>query len=264
MTKYKFTVMDALREYLFRKSKKPEISYKKVGNDLYRVNIGNTEVYWIDEKNMYEIKHLYAETFFEHWRNNHVFEYKECKIEAGMNVLDAGCCEGFFSIFALRKKARKVVAVEPLPQLCLALKNTFCAEISGDKVILINALLGREQGEGFIDVNSEMICASSENKTRNGQGVKKTTIDELVKGNVVDRFDFIKMDIEGGEMEAVIGAKETLLTQKPKLAIAVYHGYENAMLVKKQILSIRNDYKVSFRGKYCYEKPPRPYMLYAF
>jgi FkbM family methyltransferase len=53
--------------------------------------------------------------------------------------------------------------------------------------------------------------------------VAVTAIDALVVEQHLSRVDFIKMDIEGGEMDALRGAKETLTRFTPRLAICVYH-----------------------------------------
>lgn len=50
--------------------------------------------------------------------------------------------------------------------------------------------------------------------------IKTISIDEMVEE---DNVTFIKMDIEGAEMEALIGAMRTIERCKPKLAISVYH-----------------------------------------
>ena len=48
-----------------------------------------------------------------------------------------------------------------------------------------------------------------------------TTIDSLVEELRLGRVDFIKMDIEGAEQRALVGARTTLTTWRPRLAIAV-------------------------------------------
>lgn len=71
----------------------------------------------------------------------------------------------------------------------------------------------------------------------------------------VDRLDdmlnepvsFIKMDIEGSELPAIEGAKETILLNHPRLAISVYHNAGDFWQIPKKILDIRNDYQIYLR-----------------
>ena len=53
--------------------------------------------------------------------------------------------------------------------------------------------------------------------------VPLTTIDKLVAELKLERVDFIKMDIEGAEMDAILGAKQLIRAYQPALAISVYH-----------------------------------------
>ncbi|GIP35608.1 FkbM family methyltransferase [Paenibacillus sp. J2TS4] len=48
-----------------------------------------------------------------------------------------------------------------------------------------------------------------------------TSIDEILNG---DPVTFIKMDIEGAELEALKGAQDSIRKYRPKLAICVYHN----------------------------------------
>ena len=50
--------------------------------------------------------------------------------------------------------------------------------------------------------------------------IETISIDEMLDGQ---RASYIKMDIEGAEMEALQGAHDTINKFRPKLAISVYH-----------------------------------------
>jgi FkbM family methyltransferase len=58
---------------------------------------------------------------------------------------------------------------------------------------------------------------------------------------------FIKMDIEGAEKEALLGAADILKRVKPKLAICAYHKPEDIYVLPKTILDIRDDYRFTLR-----------------
>jgi FkbM family methyltransferase len=60
------------------------------------------------------------------------------------------------------------------------------------------------------------------------------------------KIDFIKLDIEGAEVKALQGAKELIIRDKPKLAIACYHLLEHYWEIPHFILSLDSSYKIGF------------------
>ena len=75
------------------------------------------------------------------------------------------------------------------------------------------------------------------------QSVELDTIDNIVK----ERVDYIKLDIEGAEQNAIDGAKETIKKYKPILAICIYHKAEDWYTIPKKVLAIESEYKIYLR-----------------
>ena len=78
--------------------------------------------------------------------------------------------------------------------------------------------------------------------------------------NYEDLPTFIKMDIEGSERQALIGAKKIIKQKKPKLAICAYHKVDDLYVLPQTILSIREDYRFFLRQ---YENGEYDTVLYA-
>jgi hypothetical protein len=72
--------------------------------------------------------------------------------------------------------------------------------------------------------------------------VPVTTIDKLVAQLGLPRVDFIKMDIEGSELQALAGAPQTIARFIPKLAIASYHKPEDPVRIPKLVESLNPRY----------------------
>lgn len=60
------------------------------------------------------------------------------------------------------------------------------------------------------------------------------------------KIDFIKLDVEGAELKAILGSKHTLIRDKPILAIACYHLIEHYWEIPNLIISINKNYKIGF------------------
>lgn len=58
---------------------------------------------------------------------------------------------------------------------------------------------------------------------------------------------FIKMDIEGAEIEAILGARKSIEKGKPKLAICLYHRPEDIFKIPLLVHRINSSYKMYIR-----------------
>jgi FkbM family methyltransferase len=71
----------------------------------------------------------------------------------------------------------------------------------------------------------------------NASGLPMVKIDSLVANDIIDKIDFIKLDVEGSEVDALLGAQRSISIFQPKMAISVYHKpddlFEIPLLISK-------------------------------
>lgn len=70
--------------------------------------------------------------------------------------------------------------------------------------------------------------------------IQVVSLDEYLQGEPVT---FIKMDIEGSELNAIKGASKTIRKYKPKLAISIYHKAEDIIEIPKLLLELNKEYR---------------------
>jgi FkbM family methyltransferase len=87
--------------------------------------------------------------------------------------------------------------------------------------------------------------------------VEADSIDSVLKGK---KATFIKMDIEGSELEALKGAKNTIIKYKPTLAICIYHKSSDYVDLPAYINELVPSYKFYLR---CYYFMGWEIVLYA-
>ncbi len=153
--------------------------------------------------------------------------------------VDGGCFDGLTALDvqeAVQKGVRKIYAYEPdLVNLDKCRENM--KELKN--VVLINAGLFSCFGEVYFNSNAGESSAISEN------GNEKITV------STIDReapdATFIKMDIEGAELEALKGGAETIKRNKPKLAISIYHKPEDLLELPLYLKELVPEYKLYLR-----------------
>lgn len=79
-----------------------------------------------------------------------------------------------------------------------------------------------------------------------GVTVETCKLDDIV--DPTDRVTFIKMDIEGAELEALKGSSGTIKRDKPKLAICIYHKPQDMYELPMFIKSLVPEYKLYMRA----------------
>ena len=135
---------------------------------------------------------------------------------------------------------KKIYCIEPNDLHIKIAKRDF--ENQRD-IKFINCGLGKEKIEVNEAQNSDEIQDTQNICEHDYQAININTIDNLIK----EKVDFIKLDIEGAEQDAIKGAKQTILNYHPILAICIYHKAEDWYKVPQLVLSIRNDYKIYIR-----------------
>ena len=81
------------------------------------------------------------------------------------------------------------------------------------------------------------------NCNHNYQTQNINTIDNIIE----EKVDFIKLDIEGAEQDAIDGAKNTIQKYKPILAICIYHKAEDWYKIPQKVLSFNPSYNIYLR-----------------
>lgn len=155
--------------------------------------------------------------------------------------VDGGAWTGD-TVRAFKKKVnnrfKKIYAFEPssvpLPELIIENEQD-------GRVVIVNKGMNSETTVfKFEDLGSTASRFSSVGTIE----LPVTTIDEVVGG---DPVSFIKMNIEGAEVSALLGAKYTIQNNTPKLAICVYHNPRDIWEIPQIIRAISNSYEFYLR-----------------
>ena len=135
---------------------------------------------------------------------------------------------------------KKIFAFEPDPKNFAKVKEN--AKQFGDTVVAYNA--GLWSSDISLHFKSERIGTSSAIDENGETEIIGISFDNLA---VQDKVSFVKMDIEGAEIEALKGMEGTLKRNRPKLAISIYHKSEDYLDIPEYLHSIIPDYKFYIR-----------------
>ncbi|SFC74328.1 FkbM family methyltransferase [Butyrivibrio sp. YAB3001] len=150
----------------------------------------------------------------------HRYLTEDFNVENGGVVFDIGGAEGNFSLTVI-DKASKIYIFECDEEWIEALKLTF-ADYS-DKIEIVKKYVSDKDSERTI------------------------TIDTAMKNYNVNSVDMVKMDIEGAEISAIKGAKQSIDSGMiMKWAVCTYHNPKDAEIISNLLSSYKREYSKGY------------------
>ena len=175
-------------------------------------------------------------------------------------MLDCGACYGDTAAWAAQYDVKRIFSFEIAPANLKIMERTFRDNSMTDIAEAVPMALGATPGTLWFTANP--------NNDEGGQvGMKQTPDSIPVPVTTVDAFcserditpDFIKMDIEGSEYDALRGAEQTIRRCKPRLAICLYHHLQDMWRIPLLLKQFAPDYHF-----YCKKSHPQvEFVLFA-
>lgn len=190
----------------------------------------NPMKYW-DEVRGYCKKH-YPERYSNDMSIRHYFDF--LNKSAIKTAIDAGGCDCSTSLAFVQEfpNLQKIYVFEPCyehfkdPVFDILVQREKKIEIVNKALwselttLEFREEMTKKEGSAIIEAKPNV------NRPSNILTLKTETIDNFVETRNIDKIDYIKMDIENAEMQALMGAENTLLKYRPQLAISIYHSDE--------------------------------------
>ena len=160
--------------------------------------------------------------------------------------IDAGGFDGMSSVRFARwaKKFKHIYIFEPDEDNILKCQETLQKENIFSLTTLVNKGCWSKNTTLHFHSSGDILSYICEDEQEDSELVEVVGIDEILDG---ERATFVKMDIEGSELEALKGAEKAIKTWKPKLAVCAYHKPEDIITIPKLILEYNPEYKLYIR-----------------
>lgn len=188
---------------------------------------------------------LYYGKYFD---PNHYLAEDLVRLQDNEVYVDCGAYDGDSVVAFLKaaqkqgvKKPAKILAFEPEEKNFALLQH---ADIGDVELKAIN--------KGVWSENTTLRFDSGmDTSSRLSEGEGNTSIDVVSIDNALEGTNyatFIKMDIEGAELEALKGAQHTIRASLPVLTISLYHKPEDLLTIPQYIRELSDNYRFYLRG----------------
>lgn len=183
----------------------------------------------------------------EKLRNGQYFDLQELKLQKEEVFVDCGAFDGDTSIEFkkwCKQNYKHIYAFEPDKDNNCLCKQNLGEDIHKRKCTVFNK--GTWSSETVLEFSKNSneashICEDGTEK------IEVLSIDAELLNKRNEKVTFIKMDIEGAELETLKGASQIIKEQKPKLAICVYHKPEDIFTIPEYLRTLNPDYKFYLR-----------------
>lgn len=228
-----FSLIEQYVELMVNEVENYKWLYERLADNRSKMVLNGIIRYWFE----FDINKLHSltETVFPDYYDLDILECGEndVLVDLGAFIGDSVC-----DYIKMYGTYRRIYAYEITPSTY----QTLVENISQyPNIVTRQKGVGSKNGKMYL--NEETSAAGNHLKETGNIEVEVVTLDEDIKESVT----VIKMDIEGAEKDAIIGAKNHILQEKPKLLVSSYHIPEDIFEIPRLISEIRDDYKFYMR-----------------
>ena len=166
-------------------------------------------------------------------------------------VLDCGGCYGDTALYFAHKVGPegRVFSFEFVPaNLDIWHKNIELNPNLKPAIRLVEAPVSDKSGQKlFIEGSGPGTRIVQKPSSTSAASVLTVAIDDVIEREDIKKVDFVKMDIEGSELAALLGAEKTLCKFRPTLAVSVYHSLSDFWNIPRYLESLNLGYRFYLR-----------------
>ena len=186
---------------------------------------------------------MYSEYSKTYSRERQYFDNEIVELNSGDVLVDCGGYNGDDTDYFLKNvpnpNIAKSIIFEPDHFNYISILEKYCE----DSRVKVLPFAASDKNEDISFLGGK---GTSSRVSKNGEEmVKAVCIDDIL---YKEKVSFIKMDIEGSELNALKGCKKIITRNNPKLAICVYHKAEDLIEIPRFILRINPNYKLFLRN----------------
>ncbi len=158
------------------------------------------------------------------------FQFLKRHVKPGDQVLDIGAHIGLFATAAAQLTGNngKVYAFEPAAETQVLLRQTISINRMENVIEPYSEAMGASSGKTVFYVspikgdNSNSLVSYKDDRELQAMEVNMFSIDDFVKNKNLQKLAFIKIDVEGAEYDALMGAMTTLKNLRPVCIVAIH------------------------------------------
>jgi FkbM family methyltransferase len=172
------------------------------------------------------------------------YAFDQIRAQRGDVVIDGGGCWGDTALY-FADRVDKNGAVHSFEfhadNISVFEKNLALNPLLKSRVNIVPFALWQTSGERLNITGAGAVAAVGGSLVGNG-GAQTKAIDDYIR-DVGGQVNFIKLDIEGAELNALRGAERTIRAFRPKLAVCLYHSLSDFIRIPIYLEGLQLDYQ---------------------
>ncbi len=223
--------------------------YENLSDNKSKIVLNNIVYYWLN-LNINALQQI-SEDFYMDYFDMDIVSCKQDDVFVDLGAYTGDTVRDFVAAYG---RYKRIYAYELTPGTYDTLVNN--TAVFRDVKCVQKAVGGKNEIK-YVDDRKD--CAGNKIVESGNTAIEVVCLDDDIK----EPITIIKMDIEGAEKDAILGSKNHIINEKPKMLVSAYHLPADIFEIPMMIDKIRQDYKFYLRYNGHKSLWPCDFVLYA-